>query len=137
VVVGFSACQMESSGGAAPPPVPSATVSLCESGNSDCSPQTSFSVGQTRDIAVNISWENVPAGNHIQKLEILIPGGGLYQETDTAFAVPVGSAEPIVATRSLPVGGTSIQQRQITGEWTMRVSLDDQVIASQTVQLTP
>jgi hypothetical protein len=118
-----------------PPTPPSAALTFCESGFSDCSPTSSFSVSTVRDVKINVAWENVPAGNHIQKLEVLVPSGGLYQQATTAFAIPENSTQPFVAMRSLPVAGTWIQQRQITGDWIVRVSLDDQVIASQTVQL--
>jgi hypothetical protein len=103
----------------------------------DCTPTSSFSVSTARDVKISIAWQNVPVGNHIQKLEVLVPTGGLYQQSTTAFAIPDDSGQPLVAMRSLPVAGTWIQQRQITGEWTLRVSLDGQVITSQTVQLTP
>jgi len=88
-------------------------------------------------LEVKISWENVPAGNHVQTLEILIPGGNLYQQTQMAFFVPQGSTEPLVAIQTLPVAGTWIQQRHMLGEWTTRVSLDGQVVATETVELTP
>ena len=138
LVSGFSACQMKSSSAdKVTPPAVSATFTFCASGFSDCSPATSFSVAAVRDVKINVAWENVPAGNHIQKLEVLVPNGGLYQQTTTAFAISSDTNQPFIATRNLPVAGTWIQQRQITGEWTARVSLDGQVIASQTVQLTP
>ncbi len=137
-VSGLCGCQTNSPSGAKVPPTPpSAALTFCESGFAGCSPASSFSVSTVRDVKINIAWENVPAGNHIQKLEILVPTGGLYQQTTTAFAAPDNSSQPLAAMRSLPVAGTWIQQRQITGEWTVRVSLDGQVIASQTVQLTP
>jgi hypothetical protein len=132
----FCSCQSNSPSGAKVPPTPpSAALTFCESGFSDCSPTSSFSVSTVRDVKINVAWENVPAGNHIQKLEVLVPSGGLYQQATTAFAIPENSTQPFVAMRSLPVAGTWIQQRQITGDWIVRVSLDDQVIASQTVQL--
>jgi hypothetical protein len=135
-VSGFCGCQTNSPSAAKVPPTPpNAALTFCESGYSDCSPASSFSVSTVRDVKINVAWENVPAGNHVQKLEILVPSGGLYQQATTAFAIPDDSTEPFVAMRSLPVAGTWIQQRQITGEWTVRVSLDGQVIASQTVQL--
>jgi hypothetical protein len=134
----FCGCQTNSPSGAKVPPTsPSAALTFCESGFASCSPTSSFSVSALRDVRINVAWENVPAGNHIQKLEVLVPTGGLYQQTTTAFAAPDNSSQPLVAVQSLPVAGTWIQQRQITGEWTVRVSLDGQVIASQTVQLTP
>lgn len=137
-MVGFSACQMTSADrGNAMPAAPSATFSFCDNEASGCSGETSFSTAATRDLEVKVSWQNVPAGNHVQTLEILIPSGDLYQQTQMAFGVAQVSTEPLVAIQTLPVAGTWIQQRSMTGEWTARVSLDGQVIATQTVQLTP
>src|ERR1700677_4411583 len=119
LISGFSACQTNStSADKVPPPAASAIFVFCAIGLSDCSPATSFSVTAVRDVKINVAWENVPAGNHIQKLEVLVPTGGLYQQTTTAFAAPDDSSQPLVAMRSLPVAGTWIQQRQITGAWT-------------------
>ena len=136
--IGFSGCQMTSADGGPPAAAPpSATFSFCDKEASGCSGETSFSVAATLDLEVKVSWQNVPAGNHVQTLEILIPGGNLYQQTQMAFGVPQGETEPLVAIQTLPVAGTWIQQRQMIGEWTARVSLDGQVVATQTVQLTP
>ncbi|MGB8523062.1 MAG: hypothetical protein WCD43_08855 [Candidatus Acidiferrales bacterium] len=136
--IGFSGCQMTSADGGPPAAAPpSATFSFCDKEASGCSGETSFSVAATLDLEVKVSWQNVPAGNHVQTLEILIPGGNLYQQTQMAFRVPQDSTEPLVAIQTLPVAGTWIQQRHIMGEWTARVSLDGQVVATQTVQLTP
>jgi len=137
-VAGFSGCQMTSADGGTPPvPPATATFSFCDKEASSCAGETSFSVTATRDLEVKVSWQNVPAGNHVQTLELLLPGGNLYQQTQIAFAVQQGSDEPLVAIQTLPVAGTWIQQRHMLGEWTTRVSLDGQVIATQTVQLTP
>jgi hypothetical protein len=138
VISGFCGCQTNSAAGdKVGPLLPSAAFTFCASGFSDCSPASSFSVSAVGDVKINVAWENLPAGNHIQKLEILVPSGGLYQQNSTAFAISSDSIQPFVAMRSLPVAGTWIQQRKITGEWTVRVSLDGQLITSQTLQLTP
>ncbi len=135
---GFSGCQMTSADGGSPPPGPAtATFSFCDKEAPNCNGETSFSATSTRDLEVKVSWQNVPVGNHVQTLEILLPGGNLYQQTQMAFGVAQGSSEPLVAIQTLPVSGTWIQQRHLMGQWTARVSLDGQVIASQTVELTP
>ena len=136
--IGFSACQMTSADRGTPAAVPpTATFTFCDKEATGCSGETSFSTAATRDLEVKVSWQNVPAGNHVQTLEILLPGGNLYQQTQMAFGVPQGSTEPLVAIQILPVAGTWIQQRKMMGEWTARVSLDGQVIATQRVELTP
>lgn len=137
-VAGFSGCQMTSADGGTPPVRPAtATFSFCDKEASTCNGETSFSATATRDLEVKVSWQNVPIGNHVQTLELLLPGGNLYQQTQIAFAVQQGSDEPLVAIQTLPIAGTWIQQRHMLGEWATRVSLDGQVIATQTVQLTP
>ncbi len=133
----FSACQMSSADGGAPPAAPAATFSFCDHEASECEAGATFSVAATRDLEVEVSWQNVPAGNHVQTLEILAPGGNLYQQSQTPFEAPKASTNPLVSIQTLPVAGTWIQQRNIMGEWTARVSLDGQVIATQTVELTP
>lgn len=136
--MGFSGCQMTSADGGTPPPAPAtATFSFCDKEAPSCNSETSFSATATRDLEVKISWQNVPVGSHVQTLEILLPGGNLYQQTQMAFGVQPGSSEPLVAIQTLPVSGTWIQQRHLMGEWTARVSLDGQVIATQIVELTP
>jgi hypothetical protein len=134
----FSGCQMTSADGGHPPPSPTAATFLfCDKEAPSCDNETSFSATATRDLEVKVSWQNVPVGSHVQTLEILLPGGNLYQQTQMAFGVEQGSNEPLVAIQTLPVAGTWIQQRHMLGEWTARVSLDGQVVASQTVELTP
>ena len=133
----FSACQMSSADGGAPPPAPMATFVFCDHQAANCENGASFSMAATRDLEVEVSWQNVSAGNHVQTLEILTPGGNLYQQTQTAFEAPAVPTGPLVSIQTLPVAGTWIQQRNIMGEWTARVSLDGQVIATQTVGLTP
>ncbi len=138
VAIQFAGCQMTSADGGTPPPAaPSATFSFCDKEAPSCDNETSFSATATRDLEVKVSWQNVPAGSHVQTLEILLPDGNLYQQTQMAFGVQQGTDEPLVAIQTLPVAGTWIQQRHLMGQWTARVSLDGQVIATQTVELTP
>jgi len=124
-------------GGTPPPAAPSATFSFCDKEAPSCDNDTSFSATATRDLEVKLSWQNVPAGSHVQPLEILLPGGNLYQQTQMTFGVQQGFDQPMVAIQTLPVAGTWIQQRHLLGQWTARVSLDGQLIATQTVELTP
>lgn len=137
--LGTSSCMgnSTSANGGPPPPIPSAAISFCDDGTASCTPANSFSVASLRDLVININWENLPDGNHLQSLEILIPGGGLYQSTETAFLTESPSPHTFSAMRLLPVAGTWISQRQITGDWTVRVSLDGQLIATEMVQLNP
>lgn len=139
VAIEFSGCLAgtSSNGGNPPPPVTGATVSFCDDGEAGCTPATSFSVASLRDLVINVNWENLSAGNHTQTLDILQPGGGLYQSTQTSFLVPDSSKSSLTMTRNLPVAGAWISQRRITGEWSVRVSLDGNAITTQSVQLNP
>jgi hypothetical protein len=140
LTVALTGCLGSSSanGGGPPPPVPSAALTFCDDGDPACTPANSFSVASVRDLVIKVSWDNLSVGNHVQTLEILMPAGaGLYQSTQTAFLTDSASSGTFAATRLLPVAGTWIQQRQMTGDWLIRVSLDDQVVSSQMVALNP
>jgi hypothetical protein len=140
LAAGFSACQTgttSGTGGGGNPPPTDATVSFCDDGVGACTPATSFSVASLRDLVISVNWENLSAGNHTQMLEVLQPGGGLYQASQSSFLVSDASKSSLTMTRTLPVAGAWISQRRITGEWSVRVSLDGKAITSQTVQLNP
>ena len=140
LAAGFSACQtgMTSGNGGNPPPlVTGATVSFCDNGDGACTPATSFSVASLRDLVINVNWENLSAGNHTQMVEVLQPGGGLYQASQSSFLVSDASQSSLTTKRTLPVAGAWISQRRITGEWSVRVSLDGKAITTQTVQFNP
>ncbi len=138
---GFPGCGVQSlsvaGGPGQNPPPASATISLCASGSPGCTAASSFSVASLRDLSVSVQWNNVPAGNHVQNLEFFLPSGGLYQSVETSFLIassPVGST---TMTGALPVAGTWITQRSLTGNWKVQVSLDGKATASQTVALNP
>lgn len=140
LAVGFSACQTgmtSANGGNPPPPVTGATVSFCDDGEGACTPSTSFSVASMRDLVISVNWENLSAGNHTQMLEVLQPEGGLYQASQSSFLVSDASQSSLKMTRTLPVAGAWISQRRMTGEWSVRVSLDGKAITSQTVEINP
>ncbi|MGA8143481.1 MAG: hypothetical protein WB987_06310 [Candidatus Acidiferrales bacterium] len=140
LAAGFSSCQTgttSATGGGPLPPVTDATVSFCDDGEGSCTPATSFSVASLRDLVVSVNWENLSAGNHTQLLEILQPGGGLYQSSQSSFLVADSSQASMTMSRTVPVAGTWISQRRITGDWTVRVSLDGNAITTQMVQLNP
>jgi hypothetical protein len=141
--LGISGCAMQSSSanGGGPPPapmVPAAQIVLCDDLSSSCTAATSFSFSTLRDLNIQVQWTNVPAGNHVQQLDILLPNqGGLYQTTQTAFLISGSSPGSITTSRMFPVGGTWISQRQMSGSWSVQVSLDGQVMASQAVEFNP
>lgn len=120
------------------PPLPLAvTVQVCNSTPDGCAAGVSYSLAALRDLAINVSWENVPVGTHLQTIEILDPSGALYQARTQAFAISEDWDGSAKTTETLPVAGTWISIRKRTGQWKLRVSLDSQVAASQTVQFDP
>jgi hypothetical protein len=124
--------------GPAPQPQPvQASVTVCNRTPSGCTSGASFSLGTLRDLAVNADWSNVPAGTHTQTTEILEPGGGLFEVKSQAFAIADNSDGTVQTEEIVPVSGTMITERRITGAWKVRVSLDTTMSVTQTVQLDP
>ena len=121
-------------GGGSTMPV-AATVTFCDSPASTCVPAASFSVSSLRDLSVAVAWANVKPGLHAQKLTFLLPNGNVYQVFETSLSVP--AAGSVKATQSIPVAGTFISQRSLTGTWKVDVSLDDQLVTSQSLGLNP
>ncbi|HWZ96287.1 MAG TPA: hypothetical protein VN025_00850 [Candidatus Dormibacteraeota bacterium] len=123
-------------GGGNPPPA-AALMDLCNNTANGCSTGNSFSLNVARDINIKVSWINVAPGTHTQTMQIIEPGGGLYEAKTQAFAIADGSAGSVNTEEIFPVAGTWITERQRTGEWTIQISLDDQLYTTQKVQLTP
>ena len=69
-------------------------------------------------------------------MSVFSPDGELFQAMEIAFAIPEGSPGTATTVQTLPVVGTWITQRQITGTWKITVALDDQDIATSSVLLT-
>jgi hypothetical protein len=124
-----------SNGGGNPPPA-AAMMDLCNNTPAGCSTGASFSLSVARDINVKVSWINVTPGTHTQTMQIFEPGGGLYEAKMQAFAIADGSNGGADTTEIFPVAGTWITERQRTGEWTIQISLDNQLYSTQKVQLT-
>lgn len=121
-----------------PPALPlSVAVQVCNSTPDGCAAGASYSLATLRDLAINVSWENVPVGTHTQTLEILDPSGALYQARTQSFAISEDWDGSAKTTETLPVSGTWITQRRRTGQWKLRISLDDQLAATQAVQVDP
>lgn len=122
----------------APQPQPAqGSVTLCNRTPSSCTSGASFSLATLRDLAINVDWSNVPAGTHTQTTEILEPSGGLFEVKSQAFAIADNSNGAAQTEEIVPVSGTMITQRRLTGTWKVRVSLDTTMSATQTVQIDP
>lgn len=121
-----------------PPATPAAAVTLCDNPAPGCPPASNFSLSTSREVDIFVAWSNVPAGSHTQKLNLRLPRGELYQTLESSFLIDdslvVGFA---TAMCTLPVAGTFITQRQLTGDWTLEVVLDDQSMASTVFHFDP
>ena len=113
-------------------------IKLCddETENPNCTAVDNFSLDQIRDLFVWVNWQDVPAGAHTQELDFYLPQGHYlyvrYLDDFHIAGVPTGSA---LVMQVLPVAGTYITQRDLTGTWQLDVSLDGQLIASKLFQL--
>lgn len=115
----------------------SAAVTVCNQTPQGCTGTGSFSLGTIRDLAIHVEWANVEAGTRTQKLELLDPGGGSYQVVNSSFEVTDGGTGTATTNVLIPISGSMITQRQITGAWMIRVSLDGQGVANQNVTFQP
>ncbi len=115
---------------------PVASMSLCNQTPAGCSAAASYSLGSMRDLAVNVQWSHVPEGTHTATFEILQPGDGLYQAQNVSFVADAAAASGQTSVL-VPVAGTWITQRGLTGIWTVRVSLDGTAMGKQTFTLDP
>ena len=86
-----------------------------------------------RDLSIHVDWKNVPAGTRTQKLELLDPGGGSFQVANSSFVIEDGGNGAAATDTLIPISGSMITQREITGQWMIRISLDGDEIASQSL----
>jgi hypothetical protein len=120
-----------------PTHVLAATVKFCddETENPDCTSKDNFSLAQIRDLFIWVNWQVVPTGPHTQQIDIFIPQGhALYVRYTSGFQItdaPVGST---LVLSVMPVAGTWITQRQLTGTWEVDLSLDGQLVTSKSFQ---
>ena len=113
------------------------TLRVCDSGTPNCAGEANFSLGSLRDLQVNADWKNMPAGTHTQEIAFLLPNGVVYQTLSHGFGVDEGTLGAPTVSDAMPVAGTYITQRELTGDWTVQISLDGAVAGSQKVQLQP
>lgn len=122
-------------GGTLPFANPSAAVAVCNRTPGGCVSGGTFSLGTLRDLSVRVQWTNVMPGTHTALVEMLAPGGAAYQTRHVPFtASDAGTAETDTI---IPVSGSMITQRGITGAWSLRVSLDGQDLATQNLEIQP
>jgi hypothetical protein len=153
-------------------------IFYCETPDTSCrTTQNTFPITELRDLFVFVVWPGV-SGQHVQTVEFLLPGGGIYSTRKTRFSI--GGASPVAAMAPafknevspaspaphliadankihpegiptllmksrgdssvltvLPVGGTYITQRNLSGTWRVRVLLDDRLAFESEFTLVP
>ena len=113
------------------------TIKLCDTGVEGCTGSGNFSVTTIRDLGLNVEWKNVAAGTHTQQISLVQPNGVVYQTVSHGFSVADGTTGSPSLDDVIPVAGTFITQRSLTGQWSVEVSLDGATIGRQTFQLEP
>ena len=121
-------------------PAPAASIFFCEVADVQCRTSISqFDLDDLRDLYVFAAWRNV-AGEHVQQLRFVLPDGGTYQVVETKFTTLANAAAPdlqkTVLSRGeptvvavLPVAGSNITQRSLSGNWTVELILDGKLMA--------
>jgi hypothetical protein len=119
-----------------PSPAVTATLKFCDDGDPNCLAKDTFDLNQIRDLFMWVDWQNVPLGTHTQTIDLFLPQGHfLYVSYSDNFTISDSSNGSATVLRSMPVAGTWITQRQLSGTWEVHVSLDGQLIETKTFQL--
>lgn len=128
-------------GGPGPTVTPAtAALSFCNTAQAKCQPagaNFSLTTSNISTLNVKVDWANVPAGTHSQEMRLMLPNGNLYERLQTTFVVPRGGDGSASVNRNIPIVGSYITQRQITGGWKVKVSLDGKVITTGDLRLDP
>jgi len=141
--LGFSAALAGCASGsmqtpASPAPLSaSAAMLICDSAAPGCTGLTSFSISKVRDLSVTVVWKNVPTGTHTQRLDLFLPNGDLYQTFSSGFVQPAGLSSQLEVKQQIPVMGTWITQRELTGKWSVSLSLDGQNLSVGPLDFQP
>jgi hypothetical protein len=97
----------------------------------------SYPVRKLRDLKLVARWY-VP-GKHVQRLEIFVPDGSLYQRLSAPFRHVTTRETGTKVITLLPVGGTWITEYSLLGTWEVRVYMDNArtPVLTQSFVLTP
>jgi hypothetical protein len=138
VLMFFAGCAQSYAPVAPPVAQPLAmSMKLCDTGAQGCTSSGSFSVTTIRDLSLDVEWQNVPAGTHTQQIALVQPNGVVYQTVSHGFAVPDGTLGSPALNDVIPVAGTFITQRSLTGQWSVEISLDGATIGKQSFEFQP
>jgi len=113
-----------------------ATITVCDSSMATCASQQMYSLQAIRDLDVMVDWQNLAPGTHTQRISFVLPSGDLYTAYERSFAVADG-ATGATTTQTLPVVGTWIARRRLTGTWNLTLELDGVSVATQAFEVAP
>jgi len=116
---------------------PQAAITFCNTASPNCSSEQSFSVALVRDLDVVVNWANLPEGTHAQKVSFVLPNGDFYTAYEKSFEVAATTGGTLTTVQALPVAGTWISQRRLTGTWSVTVELDGQSVGTSTFEFMP
>ncbi len=117
-----------------------ATVSFCNAAQVNCQSQSanfSLTMSNIPDLNIVVNWENVTSGTHSQEMRLLMPNGNLFQRLQNTFVVARSGNGSARVNRILPIAGSFISQRRITGGWKVKVSLDGKAVTTGDLRLDP
>ncbi|HVE86086.1 MAG TPA: hypothetical protein VND93_24685 [Myxococcales bacterium] len=108
--------------------------------------KTSFSILDTPELYFALDVGSNTPGHHVERLVLTMPSGSAYQVLYVAFAVNVAAAAGEQQAErtsagwrvwaSIPVAGTTIQEFNITGRWSVGASVDSATVANASMTLT-
>lgn len=131
-------CAVGSTSADGGPPAPAtATITFCDDAVTGCPTESTFSLATIRDLVVKVDWFGVTAGNHSQAVRVLLPDGGTFELSQTGFLIDQSADSSFSSVRSIPLAGSWVTQRHVSGTWSVEVSLDGQMISTQSVEMTP
>ena len=133
---------------AQPGPPPMASIFFCGTNDVQCRTKINeFGLDELRDLFIFAAWKHV-SGEHTQQIRLLLPDGNLYQTFETKFTTDgnakkagvknaVRSREESAVSVALPIAGTHITQRSLSGAWTVELYLDGALITKTTLTFQP
>jgi hypothetical protein len=117
-----------------------AAVTICDATQSNCQSSTaafSLSSPKVPDLNIVVDWADVPSGTHSQEIRLLMPNGDVFQKLQNTFVVTTNGTGRASVSRNIPISGSFIADRQITGGWKVEVSLDGNTTTTGNLQLNP
>ena len=91
-----------------------------------------FTAARVRILKIDVEWRTL-VGAHTQQLELITPGGSIYQRFTSAVESVTGRA---TVETQVPVAGTWITEFSLAGDWTVSVYLDEAVTPVATASFT-